>query len=120
LKQQRQRMIENIPVERRRLRNNVEVTIKEFTCRMSGKRIRVRGNFKTSLFAYGVAIGINFGGIRRFTQKNEARELVIVSIYMRIFTRSAGLWEKFRNQIEYLVKSRILQGKYPFLIKCSF
>ncbi len=120
LKQRRQRMIENIPPERRMLRNNVEATIKEFSCRMRGRKVRVRGNFKTPLFAYGVAIGVNFGRIRRFTQKNEERELIIISNFMRIFTWITGLWKEFRNQIEYLVKLQILQRKYPFLIKCSF
>jgi len=86
LKQQRHRILEKIPPERRSLRNNVEATIKEFSCRMCGRKVRVRGNFKTSLFAYGVAIGVNFGRIRRFMQKNEERELIIISIFMRFLT----------------------------------
>jgi hypothetical protein len=107
-------------VERRRLRNNVEATIKEFSCRMRGRKVRVRGNFKTSLFAYSVAIGVNFGRIHRFTQKNEERELIIIFNFMRIFTWITGFWKEFSKQIEYLAQLRILQRKYPFLIKRSF
>lgn len=62
----RHRRIKEIPVERRKLRNNVEATIRELVNRLDGHRVRVRGKFKTALFAYGRAIGINFGRIFRY------------------------------------------------------
>jgi hypothetical protein len=62
----RHRRIKEIPVERRTLRNNVEATMREFVNRLDGHRVRVRGKFKTALFAYGRAIGINFGRIFRY------------------------------------------------------
>ncbi len=62
----RHRRIKEIPVERRTLRNNVEATMREFVNRLDGHRVRVRGKFTTALFAYGRAIGINFGRIFRY------------------------------------------------------
>lgn len=68
----RKREIEKIPEERRKLRSNVEATVKEFTCRMPGKKLKVRGIFKTELFAFSVGIGINFGRIFRFVLNTPA------------------------------------------------
>lgn len=62
----RHRRIKEIPAERRTLRNNVEATMREFVNRLDGHRVRVRGKFKTALFAYGQAIAMNFGRIFRY------------------------------------------------------
>jgi hypothetical protein len=42
LNKKRQSAIRKIPKERRFLRNNVEATIREFTCKMPQKKLRVR------------------------------------------------------------------------------
>ena len=34
--------------------------MKEFTCKMPGGKLKVRGAFKTSIFAYSMGISINF------------------------------------------------------------
>lgn len=120
LKQRRQRMIENIPLERRVLRNNVEATIKEFACRMRGRKVRVRGNFKTSLFAYGVAIGVNFGRIRRFIRKNEELELSLGSISECVLIRIAWFWREYTKHFENLTLLRVLRRNNPVLIKSCF
>jgi len=65
LARRRQNRIHDIPKERRTLRNNVEATVNEFVCKMPGKKLKVRGAFKTAVFAYSVAISINFGRIYR-------------------------------------------------------
>ena len=65
LARQRQHRIHDIPKERRTLRNNVEATVKEFVCKMPGKKLKVRGAFKAAVFAYSVAISVNFGRIYR-------------------------------------------------------
>jgi hypothetical protein len=62
----RHRRFKELPVERRTLRNNVEATMREFVNRLDGHHVRVRGKFKTALFAYGRAIAINFGRIFRY------------------------------------------------------
>jgi len=65
LARRRQNRIHEIPKERRTLRNNVEATVNEFVCKMPGKKLKVRGAFKAAVFAYSVAISINFGRIYR-------------------------------------------------------
>ena len=65
LARRRQHRIHEIPKERRTLRNNVEATVNEFVCKMPRKKLKVRGAFKAAVFAYSVAIAINFGRIYR-------------------------------------------------------
>jgi hypothetical protein len=62
---ERQRKLLDIPEERRFIRNNVEATVKEFTCRMPNKKLKVRGAYKAMLFVFSAAVGINFGRIYR-------------------------------------------------------
>lgn len=66
LNKKRQSAIRKIPKERRYLRNNVEATMREFTCKMPQKKLRVRAAFKAAVFAYSVAISVNFGRIYRY------------------------------------------------------
>jgi hypothetical protein len=70
LKNQRNRNIDKIPEERKKIRPNVEATIREFTLRAPGNTLKVRGRFKASLFAFAVAIGVNFGRIYRYIREN--------------------------------------------------
>jgi len=65
LNNKRRKVIETIPVERRKLRNNIESTMNEFVHKMPNRKLKVRGSFKTSIFAFSVAISINFGRIYR-------------------------------------------------------
>jgi len=58
--------IRNIPKERRKIRPNVEALMKEFKARTQGGKTKVRGQFKTSLFAFNTGIAINFGRIFRY------------------------------------------------------
>jgi len=71
LKKQRQTNIEKIPKKRRSLRTNVEATDSEFTRKMNNRKLKVRGYFKTTIFAFSVGIGINFGRINRYQRKQE-------------------------------------------------
>jgi len=65
----RVRNIANIPEERRRIRPNVEATMKEFTKPFNHRgKLRVRGLFKTMVFAFTRAIAINFGRIFRLVR----------------------------------------------------
>jgi hypothetical protein len=77
LRQKRHKAQAKLPPERKHLRNNVEATIHEFTCRMPGGKLKVRGHFKSSLFAYTVGISSNFGRIFRYlTNPKTDRPLV--------------------------------------------
>jgi len=66
LKKKRLNQINKIPIQRRKLRNNIEATVAEFTRKMPNKKLKVRGYFKTTIFAYTAAIAINFGRIFRY------------------------------------------------------
>lgn len=66
LKRKRLESIKNIPKERRSLRTNVEATVSEFTRKMNNRKLKVRGLFKTEIFAYAVGIGVNFGRVYRY------------------------------------------------------
>jgi len=66
LRNKRCRAVLDIPKERRKIRPNVEATVHEFTCRMTNGKLKVRGAFKTKLFAFSTAIAINFGRIFRY------------------------------------------------------
>jgi hypothetical protein len=64
--QKRIHAIELLPPERRKIRPNVEATMKEYTKAFNHKgKLRIRGRFKTMLFAFAMSIGINFGRIFR-------------------------------------------------------
>jgi hypothetical protein len=82
LRQKRLKARDKLPPERKYLRNNVEATIREFTCRMPGGKLKVRGQFKTSLFAYAAGISINFGRIFRYLTYPE-RESTLVHQYFK-------------------------------------
>ena len=65
LKNTRNNNIYKIPKERRKIRPNVEATIKEFKGKTQAGKLKVRGIFKASLFAFAMGISINFGRIYR-------------------------------------------------------
>ena len=74
--------ISNIPKERRKLRPNVEALMKEIKTRTQNGKIKVRGKFKTVLFAFNVGIAINFGRVFRYLIKND----LIYDFFVQKFT----------------------------------
>jgi hypothetical protein len=75
LRNTRHRQIEHIPPERRKIRSNVEATVREFKRRMPDGKLKVRGTFKTRVFAVLHAIGMNFGRIFRFQRTQTAQSV---------------------------------------------
>lgn len=67
LKKRRKEAIDKLPKERQQLRNNVEATVSEFKRKMHSGKLKVRGYFKTMIFAFSMAVSINFGRIFRYT-----------------------------------------------------
>ena len=63
--------IQKIPKERRSLRTNVEATVSEFTRKMNNRKLKVRGRFKATIFAFAVGISVNFGRIYRYLKAKE-------------------------------------------------
>ena len=74
LRNKRNRNINNIPKERRKIRPNVEALMKEFKTQTRAGKLKVRGLFKTSLFAYNMGIAINFGRIYRYVSEKDIKE----------------------------------------------
>lgn len=69
--QKRVHAIEALPLERRKLRPNIEATVKEYTMAFNHKgKLRLRGKFKTIVFAFAMSVGINFGRIYRHLMEN--------------------------------------------------
>ncbi len=67
----RNRNIKSLPPERRKLRPDVEATVKEFTKPFNHKgKLKVRGLFKTMMYAHAMAISINFGRFWRYMAEN--------------------------------------------------
>ncbi len=64
--------INTLPLERMKLRPNVEATVKEFVKPFNHKgKLRVRGRFKTMMYACSMGISINFGRIHRYLTVNQ-------------------------------------------------
>jgi len=92
--------INEIPKERRKIRPNVEATMKEFKTRTPGGKLKVRGLFKTSLFAFSVGIAINFGRIYRHIADNEIFEVIYSTInffFAKIKINLAYFYSATRN-----------------------
>ena len=92
--------INKIPNERRKIRPNVEATMKEFKTRTRGGKLKVRGLFKTSLFAFSVGIAINFGRIYRHIAGNEYLDVLFSAInffFTKIMINLADFFSETRN-----------------------
>jgi len=95
----RNRNIKSLPPERRKLRPNVEATVKEFTKPFNHKgKLRVRGLFKTMVYAHAMAISINFGRVWRYMTENPdffALSNLLCRILPCFFARNSrnGLWK---------------------------
>jgi hypothetical protein len=81
LRGKRNKNIKSLPPERRKLRPNVEATVKEFTKPLNHKgKLDVRGLFKTMMYAYSMAISINFGRVWRYMSENPSLFALLNSI----------------------------------------
>lgn len=95
----RNRNIKSLPPERRKLRPNVEATVKEFTKPFNHKgKLRVRGLFKTMVYAHAMAISINFGRVWRYIIENPdlfALSNLLCLIFPCFFAMNSrnGLWK---------------------------
>jgi hypothetical protein len=71
----RRNALEEIPPERRKIRANVEATVKEFYKPLNHKgKLPYRGRFRTELYAFSMAIAINFGREWRCRVEKEDQE----------------------------------------------
>jgi len=122
LSNKRKRNINTLPLERRKLRPNVEATIKEFVKPLNHKgKLRIRGQFKTMMYACSMGISINFGRIHRYltVNPNLCGLLGLMKTGNRLFFKNlfqAG--QKLRN-IFYFIFFMVKFHQLPnFEIKC--
>lgn len=100
LQNRRNRNIMDIPEERRKIRPNVEALMNEFKIRTPGGKLKVRGLFKATLFAFNAGIAINFGRIYRFIARNEFTDGFdpsILTVLADIMLKITCFWQKSAN-----------------------
>ncbi len=101
----RNRNIRELPPGRRKLRPNVEATVKEFTKPFNHKgKLRVRGLFKTMVYAHAMAISINFGRVWRYMAENPDFFALPDSLCVILLCFTAG---SRQNEL----RKTIIQGK---------
>ncbi|HPG56798.1 MAG TPA: hypothetical protein PKW98_03175 [Candidatus Wallbacteria bacterium] len=82
LMQKRIKIIDKLPEKRKHIRANVEASVREFCGMKTDGKLKVRGNFKTSIFALLGALAINFGRIyRNLTQSGEKTDTISLFFY---------------------------------------
>jgi len=115
LKKKRRKNILTIPEKRRRLRNNVEATVNEFVCKMRKDKLKVRGSFKTSVFAYSVAMSVNFGRIYRLILENPSGLFLILLYFIRnVKERTLNLLKFSKKQNHGYEYHRLVQTNESF------
>jgi hypothetical protein len=83
LQGKRNRNIKSLSPERRKLRPNVEATVKEFTKPLNHKgKLKVRGKFKTMVYAFSMGIAINFGRVWRYRAENPGAFMLLRRMHL--------------------------------------
>lgn len=77
VKQARHRRIQTLPEERRTLRANVEATMKQYKAPCRNGKLRTRGRWGVSRYAFLRAIAINFGRIYRHLERLDANSSTV-------------------------------------------
>ncbi len=107
LARQRWKNLQKIPENRRNLRPNVEATIKEFTRVFNHKgKLPYRGGFRAGVYAFSMAIGINFGRIMRH-QRKKAREN---AASLRNLPHGMGMASQKTHDFVFQLAKRVFEG----------
>ena len=126
--QKRIHSIELLPPERRKIRPNIEATVKEYTMSFNHKgKLRIRGKFKTMLFAFAMSIGINFGRIFRHVVGNPHlfpdffRLYALILAFIRsVVARNRGVRRYFRVFYAENVKEHKINISCQVFAKMAF
>lgn len=110
MRNKRNRNINNIPKERQKIRPNVEALMKEFKTKTQAGKLKVRGLFKTSLFAYNMGIAINFGRIYRYVSKKDIKEAF--SLNLKVFLAKISSKKQIVNFQTKLFRQILKSKKY--------
>ncbi|MCP4763149.1 MAG: DDE transposase [archaeon] len=117
-KNKRNRNIDNVSEEKKKIRPNVEASVKEFTKAYNHKgKLKIRGKFSTLLFAFGMSIAINFGRIYRYVKKDFKKGDCMPSIYT-IYSLCKYLLAFVRDIISKM--NQFGKNKYHLVPFCQF
>jgi len=98
----RNKLFEDLPPEKQKLRANVEATVKEFTKPLNHKgKLKVRGKFKSMIYAFSMGISINYGRIYRYIKKNSKDKNILRRITNNIKKIFQYLRRFFYNSINF-------------------
>lgn len=121
LRKKRLNRINKIPANRRKLRNNVEATVAEFIRKMPNKKLKVRGFFKTTVFAYTAAIAINFGRIFRHVTEIPEKPIETASALVYFFKEQCQfVINLFKSVLYPIFQQNHSKSKTIPLINCPF
>ena len=105
LRSRRQKIIDSIPIERRKLRSNIEATVNEFVRKIPNRKLKVRGVFKASIFACSCAMSINFGRIYRLIQVDPSYYEPIVLCFVNVVKEHIQFYRKYIcKMVEYFLE----------------
>jgi Transposase domain (DUF772). len=111
LVKQRHKNIYDLPLDKRKIRPNVEASVCEFTRKMNNHKLKVRGAFKAALFVFSAAIAINFGRIYRYS-KNISGNSGDNNSFISAISKISKILRIITNKILYITlqnpKSRYL------------
>ena len=117
LRSRRQKIIDSIPIERRKLRSNIEATVNEFVRKMPNRKLKVRGAFRTSIFGFSCAMSINFGRIYRLIQVDPSYYWPIMLRFVNVVKDQIRLYRKyFCKMFKYLL---FKQRSLNYTIRCE-
>ena len=71
--------------------------MKEFTCRMPNKKLKVRGAYKAMLFVFNATFGINFGRIYRMMAEKMKKQTLFSHVFAIFFLK---LYFRLREAIK--------------------
>lgn len=94
LRLKRIKNIEKIPKNRKYLRNNIEATGREYRAMETDGKLKVRGDFKTAVFAILGAVAINFGRIYRKLMKSGENISNYINFYLNFVQKFADFFVK--------------------------
>lgn len=120
LSNKRHRAIEKIPIDRRKIRPNVEATVCEFRRVLNHKgKLKVRGAFKTATYAFNMAISINFGRIYRYLSKNLRKDAFIFCLILFVLRKLMEFCPKFpinERISDYYKNSYVLTRNHQLIL----
>jgi hypothetical protein len=116
----RTRNIKSLPPERRKIRPNVEATVKRFTKPFNHKgKLRIRGLFKTMVYAHAMAISINFGRLWRFMGENPDLFALLTLLYGILPSRSVRHWQNQLRRATIESQNRQLPEPSQYFTKAA-